>query len=96
MGGRKCLQATAALGRELETHDAVVVVISHPLQKPEVLDSVGELDGRVVLDQQVLGRLADRRPQSLAVAADRQQELVLTRRQPELGGALCAPVLERS
>ena len=46
----------------------------------------------MVLQQQIPGDVTDRRPAGIVVAADGQQKLVMSRRQPDDLGLLFAPV----
>jgi hypothetical protein len=58
--------------------------------------TVDQLDRAVVADQQVAGDVADGRARRVAVATDREQELVLRRGQPGGDGPVGAPAKEPS
>ena len=60
------------------------------------LSLMDQSDGAVVAEQEVGGHVADRRPARVGVAPDRQQELVLSRRQVGGRGLLLTPVQEQT
>ena len=66
------------------------------MTRPALYGTVHQADRAVVAQQQIVGHLADRRPPPVGVAADRQQQLVLGRRQPSRLGLLLAPAHETS
>jgi CIC family chloride channel protein len=70
-------------------HDAMVVLVRGPSDQPGLLGTVDQLDGRVVPQQEVFGKVADRR--LAIVPSDRQQELVLRGGQADLLGLALAP-----
>ena len=65
-----------------------------PFDQSQLGGPIGELAGGVVLDQQLLGNLADRRAADIGPAADDEQELVLGMGQTVLGCGRGAPVVE--
>jgi len=94
VGGGQALEDTAAAGREVEAHDAPVVLIGLAAHEASCLGTIGQLDGGVVAKQQVLCDVPDRGRQGARVAADGQQELVLLGGQAGQLGLLLAPAQE--
>lgn len=72
--------------------DAVVGRIEIPTHEPAGLGSVDELHGRVMTQEQVTGEVADRRV--VTMTSDREEELVLGRRETGRLGLLLAPPQE--
>ena len=85
----------AGLGQH-EPHHAGVAAVLLPPDHAQRLDPVHQLDRAVVAQQQVLGRLADGRPQVAGVAPHGQQQLVLGVGQPDLARLGLAPAVEPS
>jgi len=71
-----------ALRRQPDPHHPVVFGIPLAAHEARRLGAVHELDGTVVLQEQVAGHLADGRRVRLRVTPYRQEELVLGRREP--------------
>lgn len=74
-------------------HAAVVLVLL-ALDQARGLRPVHQADGAVMAQEEIAGGVADRRPARVLVAADGQEELVLSGRQPDGFGLLGAPVKE--
>jgi hypothetical protein len=90
-------QATQLLGtssRQSEPDAAVIVAVALATDEPGALSAVDEADGAVVPEQELLGDVADGRPAAIRVAADDQEELMLSGRQPDDLGLLFAPAQE--
>lgn len=82
------------VGRQLQADDAMVDVPLRPFDQAQLGSPIGELSGRVVLDQQLLGNLADRRTADVGPTTYDEQELVLGVGQAVLARGLGAPVVE--
>jgi hypothetical protein len=87
-------QSTVTERGEVQPHDAVIAAIQPPAHESGVLRSIDEPDRAVVLQQQRVGYLADRRAPRIRVATDREQELVLRRGQSRGNRLLLAPLQE--
>ena len=85
----------ARAGRgELEPHHSFVVGIRDPAHDACLHRPVDQPDRAVVANQQRVGDVADGRAPPVVVAADREQQLVLRRREPLGAGLLLAPTQE--
>jgi len=92
VGAGERLDSLGTCRRQAKAHDPLVVVVVDALDEPTGDGAVDELDHAVVAQQQVVGDLSDRRRR--AVAAYREQELVLCAGQADGFGLLLAPPLE--
>jgi hypothetical protein len=81
----------AALG-DVDAHDAVVVVVLAPTHQARGFGSVDELDDAVVAEEQLGGEITHGRVTGVDASADGEEELVLRRGDPGVGGALLGPV----
>lgn len=91
-----------SLGEHLELRDAgsgqrdahcsFVIRIRLALDKPVSHCAVDQLDGAVVSQHEIIGKIADGRTSRIRVASDRQQKLMLGRRKARSPGLLVAPV----
>jgi hypothetical protein len=88
------LQSLGAHFGQLQPDDPMVVVVPGPADQTCRVGAVDEADGTVVLEEQVVGHLADGRAPGVPVPAYRQQELMLGRRQTGGTGLAFAPALE--
>jgi hypothetical protein len=68
--------------RERDAHQALAGPIRVALDQPILDGAVHEPHGAVVAQDEVVGELADRRADRAGMALDREQQLVLGRRQP--------------
>ena len=87
-------QSLGALVGELQPDNPMVVLVPGPDDQAGSVSSVDESDGAVVLKEQVVGHLADRRPTGITVAAYCQQQLMLGGSEPRSAGLALAPALE--
>ena len=62
---------------EEDQHLPPIIVRGGPLDETRLLESTHQLDGAVMLDQQLVRELPDRQRRDKAVRLDRQQSLVL-------------------
>ena len=88
---REALQRVGALGGEREPNDTVAIGIGAAPHQSGGLGSIHELDRAVMAQQQVVGDVIDRWSLRATVAPDREQQLVLGRRQPSGLGLFLAP-----
>jgi hypothetical protein len=79
---------------ERHAHDAAAARVWTTLHQSGGCGAVDQPDGAVVAQHEVVGDLADRGPCRVGVAPDRQQQLVLSRRQPGSLGLVFAPAEE--
>ncbi len=92
MESGELFQRVGALVRESQPDHASILGILDPLDQAQRTYPLRELDRAVVLQQQIPGNVTDRRSAGIIVAADGQQKLVMSRRQPDDLGLLLAPV----
>jgi len=85
----------AALG-EFEPDPPRISSVPYTSNEIQFLHPINELGGRVRLDQQRLGDLADRWPALGLAPPDREHQLVLTMGQPMRLGGLATPLVETS
>lgn len=90
LSGELAETAPAAIG-ERDAHDAVVVAILTPANQASGLGPVDELDDAVMAQEQLGGEIAHGRMTGLGVAAYREEELVLSGRDPGLDGSFLGP-----
>ncbi len=64
---------------EAHPHHSLIVLVGDPLDQAPFGRSIDELDGTVVSQREVLGDIAD--ADRTAMAADREQQLVMRRRE---------------
>lgn len=93
MGAGEGFEAVDAARRELQTYDALVVVVVDPFDEVGSDSAVDELDDAVMAQQQVLGDVADRR-RTRRVPANGKQQLVLRWGQTDALGLFLAPPLK--
>ena len=79
---------------EAKAHRAMVVAVGLTADEARDLSSIDESDGAVMTQEQRIGDLSDGRPPGVAVASDREQELVLRRSEPNGDGLFFAPAEE--
>lgn len=92
MGLGQGVQPAFAHRRQGDPHHAVVPAVGEAADEPGLHGAIDQLDGAVVAEQEVGRDVADARCRS--VASDRQEELVLGRREPDLMSLVLAPVKE--
>ena len=74
---------------EPHPHHSLIVLVCDPLDQAPFGRSIDELDGTVVFEHEVLGDIAD--ADRTAMAADREQKLVMRRCQTSRLGLTLAP-----
>jgi hypothetical protein len=94
MGTAEVLQDAGAGGCELEPDNSVIRVVTTANDQASPLGAVGQLDGGVVPDEQLVRSLAHRRALRVGVAAYGEKKLVLARGHPARGCLFGAPALE--
>lgn len=94
MESAELAEATGTEIREAQPHEPVIVVVDSASNETCGFGPIDEPNGAVMSKQQRLGDLADRRAARLPTSTDRQEELMLGRRQPGRNGLLLAPVHE--
>jgi hypothetical protein len=72
----------------------MVVLVPGPDDQAGGISAVDESDGAVVLKEQVVGYLADRRPTGITVSTYGQQQLMLGGSEPCSAGLALAPAFE--
>jgi hypothetical protein len=80
--------------REVQPHHPVIVLVDAAPDQTGGFGPIDEPNRAVMAKQQRLGHLPDRRAARLPTSTDRQEELMLRRRQPCRDGLLLAPVQE--
>ena len=93
MGARQGLDSVGAAAGQLDADDALVGLVLYPFDKQSGLCAVDQLDHAVMAQEEVIGNLPDRR-RLRPMAADREEQLVLGGRQPNLSGLVLTPSLE--
>ena len=94
MTSAELTEATGTETREAQPHEAVIVLVDSAPNETGGFGSIDESDCAVMAKQQRLGDLADRRAARLPTSTDRQEKLMLGRRQPCRSGLFLAPVQE--
>jgi hypothetical protein len=94
MASAELAEATGTEVREVQPHEPVIVVVDSAPNEPCGFGPIDEPNGAVMSKQQRLGHIADRRAARLPTSTDRQEELMLGRRQPYCNGLFLAPVQE--
>ena len=92
--GSESPERLGAAGGELQPDDAVIVAILTAPDEPRVRGAVDELHCAVVAEEEVVGDVADRGTARITMAPDRQQQLVLCRRDALGLRSLFAPTQE--
>lgn len=82
MAGRELVELGGALRGEPEAHSRPAVGIGTALNESRRDRAVDQANSAVVTKQQVIGDVADGRAGGIWVALDRQQELMLSGREP--------------
>ncbi len=77
-----------------EPDDPLVVGVGRPPHQSGVLGPIDQPNGAVVPEQQGLRHVTDRGAAPVPVPTDREQELMLRRREADGHGLLLAPVQE--
>lgn len=85
MGLRQARQQPLAARSEPDEHPAAVGGVPAPHRQAPILQSIDELHGAVVAQEEPIGELADARPRAPR-PPDGQQELVLPRLEPYRAG----------
>jgi CBS domain-containing protein len=96
VGRAQALQEVPAPSGELQSHEAAVVRVGQAAHQAGLRGAVGQLDGAVVAQEQVLGHVPDRGCARTLVTADGEEQLVLLAGQPCGRGLLLAPAQEAS
>ena len=84
-------EASRAEWREPQAHDPMVDRVGVPVDETGLDRAVDEPDHAVVPEQQRIGNVADRRSFAVRMASDREQQLVLRRRDADGRRLLFAP-----
>ena len=82
MGRREPCERPPALLRQGQTHDAVILRLAATGDQAGRFGAVDQADGAVVLEEEVVGDVADCRTSFVAVPPDRKEKLVLGRSEP--------------
>ena len=91
---REGLESLVAVRGQPQSYQAVIVGVPDPFHEARRVRPVDEADGAVMPEKEVVRYLADRRSARIAVAAYRQEELVLRGREAGLLRLLLAPAHE--
>jgi hypothetical protein len=90
MGGGQCGEAPIARRRQPEPDDSMVLGVQPALDQPSQLRPIYQPDNTVMSQEQVLGHLTDG-GRAAFVAADGEEELVLSGSHAGIEGVLLAP-----
>lgn len=96
MLARERLELCVSGWRELKVDLPVVGFVSGSLDQAGGLGALGELDGAMVADVQIVGDVADRRAVFACVAANYEQQLVKRWCEAGCSGGVFAPSCEGS
>jgi hypothetical protein len=94
MTGAESLEASGASPGEVQSDGALIGGVRSTDDQSRGLGSIRELHGTVVAQHHRLREVADRRTTTVRVAANREEQLVLSRRQPSRPRLLLTPVQE--
>jgi H+/Cl- antiporter ClcA len=91
---RQAGEVPCARGGESKPHDALIIGVAYSIDVSGVDGPIDQSHRAVVPDQQRLGHIPNCRAHRRAMPPDRQQELMLRRREPLRFGLLLAPPQE--
>ena len=92
MDGRQQCQSLRTIWSQIHANDPPIEVVAASIHETGGLRAVDQTDHAVVTKQQRFGEITDARRFRFGMSANRQQELVLCRRQPCLFSLFAAPV----
>ena len=92
--GRENLESFAPFVSQLESHDAMVFLISGSTNEPRRVGSIYQSDHAVVEEQQIVSHLPNGWATRIAVSTYGQQKLMLGRGEPGRSRRILAPAFE--
>jgi hypothetical protein len=94
VGGTQLPETTRATGCQVQAHEPMIGPIDATIDETGVRCPVDEPDRAVMAKHQFVSDLSDRRRVRARVAADREEQLVLRRRNTDGGRLVLAPAQE--